>query len=65
MKYIKGVITGLIVGLVIGTWVGFNKGRNAPLFTNPFAEYELSDRIKDDASALYDDTKDSIRKSLE
>ena len=65
MKYIKGVITGLVIGLVIGSWVGFNKGRDAPLFTNPFQEYGLGDRIKDDANVLYDDTRESLRKSLE
>lgn len=65
MKFLKGVVLGLLIGVIIGAWVGFNKGRGAPYFFNPFTEYTLSDRIKDDAGALYDDTKESIRKSLE
>ena len=64
-KLIKGVIFGLVVGAVIGSWLGFNKGRGAPLFTNPFAEHTLTDQLKKDAGVLFDDTKESIKKSLE
>ncbi len=65
MKYIKGIILGFLIGCILGGWAGYNKGRGAPYFVNPFAEYTLSDRIKDDADSLYKDTKESIRKSLE
>lgn len=65
MKFIKGIVLGFLIGAILGSWVGFNKGRGAPYFVNPFVEYTFSDRIKDDADVLYKDTKESIRKSLE
>ena len=64
-RLIKGLMLGLIIGALAGGWVGFNKGRNAPLLSNPFKEYTLADDIKNNAGALYKDTKESLRKSLE
>lgn len=65
IKFIKGIVLGLVIGSVIGSWAGFNKGRDAPLFSNPFKDHTLADELKDNAGALYDDTKKSLRKSLE
>ena len=65
MKFIKGLFLGLIIGAVVGATAGYNKGRGAPLHANPFEEYTLSDKFKDDAGNLLEDTKESLRKSLE
>jgi hypothetical protein len=65
MKFINGLLFGLIVGTCLGGWLGINIGRDAPLLSNPFVERTVGDRLKDEASEVYDDTRETLRKSLE
>lgn len=65
MKFFKGLLLGLLLGVGTGAWLGVNIGRDAPLLSNPFVERTVSDRIKDEASGVYDDTREALRQSLE
>jgi len=62
MKTLRGIIIGLVIGAIAGLWVGFNAGRDAPLTTNPFQEYGISERLETDAGNLYDKLKKDITK---
>lgn len=46
MKILKLLLLGLIVGALLGFWTGYNKGRGAAIFSNPFKEQEVTDKIK-------------------
>lgn len=60
MKTLNGIIVGLIIGGILAGWVGYNLGRDAPVFSNPFVERSLTDRLNDKASELYKDTREAI-----
>lgn len=64
MHKLKLIIFGVVIGLCLGLWVGVNIGKGKSLFSNPFAEISLKDRIKQKGDEVMKDTKDAIRKSL-
>ena len=37
---------GLLLGLIIGLWFGVNIGKQKPIFSNPFAEENISEKLK-------------------
>lgn len=45
-KTVKTFIIGLIIGALLGFWTGYNKGRGAALFSNPFHERSVTQKIK-------------------
>ncbi|NNG13643.1 MAG: hypothetical protein HKM22_00615 [Gammaproteobacteria bacterium] len=45
-------------------WFGINIGREVDIFSNPFVEPSLGDKISDKAGELYDDTRKAIDKEL-
>jgi len=46
MKSLKLVILGLIIGVLIGLWFGVNIGKDNPIFSNPFKERSVTEKIK-------------------
>ena len=50
--------------MALGLWFGINIGREVDIFSNPFVEPGLGDKIGDKASELYDDTRKAIDKEL-
>jgi len=46
MKSLKLVLTGLVIGIVLGLWFGVNIGKDKPIFSNPFAERSVTDKLK-------------------
>lgn len=46
MKTLKTLLLGLIIGALLGFWTGYNKGRGAALFSNPFVERSVTQKIK-------------------
>lgn len=64
MKSLFNIIFGMIVGLILGGWLGVNIGKDQPLFSNPFAESTLSDKVKGKAEDIYKDTKRAVRDQL-
>lgn len=47
MRIIKLLFLGTLMGLIVGLWLGVNIGKGNPIFGNPFAEENLSKKIKD------------------
>jgi hypothetical protein len=57
----KKFVIGLIIGTVIAFPLGINFGKDAPLLSNPFAtKPDLSERVKERAGDLVQDTKEVI-----
>lgn len=48
----------------LGLWFGVNIGRDVDIFSNPFVEQTLGDKISDKAGKIYDDTRKAIDKEL-
>lgn len=46
MKILKTVIIGLVIGGLLGFWTGYNKGRGAGIFSNPFKETTVQENLK-------------------
>jgi gas vesicle protein len=46
MKTLKTLLLGLIIGALLGFWTGYNKGRGAGLFSNPFKERSVTEKLK-------------------
>jgi len=64
MKKFKLILLGVIIGLCLGLWFGVNIGKDKSIFSNPFEEVSLQDRIKQKGTELMKGTKDAIRDSL-
>jgi len=64
MRKIKKYVMGAIIGLLVGLWVGVNIGAERPLWSNPFAKKDLSQKAKDVASDAWKDAKKVARDKL-
>ena len=38
---------GMLMGVIVGLWLGVNIGKGNPIFGNPFAKEDLSQKLKD------------------
>ena len=52
MKSTNALILGLLIGLTIGVLVGMNVGKGQPIWSNPFSEMDLQDKIRQESGAL-------------
>jgi hypothetical protein len=57
---IKSFVFGLIVGGLLAGWTAFNYGRNAPLFSNPFAQGKLKEAVKETTKEVVEETRGKI-----
>jgi hypothetical protein len=64
MRSIKKYLFGAVVGLLIGLWFGVNIGENRPIWSNPFAEKNLTAKAKDVAIDVMKDAKKAARDKL-
>lgn len=46
MKSIKNLFVGLVIGLLLGLWFGVNIGKGRPIYSNPFSEATVRERLK-------------------
>ncbi len=63
MKKIKKLIIGLIVGVMIGMWFGINIGKDRPIFSNPFAEPALQEKLKQTGGEVLEKGGKALQKS--
>ena len=47
MRIMKLLFMGTLMGLIVGLWLGVNIGKGNPVFGNPFAEENLSKKLKE------------------
>ena len=66
---IKIFFSGLIVGILVAIPIGMNLGRDAPVFSNPFAEptvrQMMGNKVKEGAGQAMERTKDAAGKTVE
>lgn len=46
MKAIKMLVMGTLLGLIVGLWFGVNMGKGKPILSNPFADDNIPEKIK-------------------
>jgi len=57
---LKKFVMGMLVGALIAFPLGMNFGREAPLFSNPFADRGIQQQVKSKAENIIDDTREAI-----
>ena len=62
MKQIKTLIGGIVLGLLLGLWFGVNLGRDRPIFSNPFAEPTVQEKLKQTGKALIEKGGQTLEK---
>lgn len=63
MKQIKAMIAGLILGILLGMWFGVNLGKDKPMFSNPFAEDSIQNKIKKSGETILEKSGEALEKS--
>lgn len=60
----KKFLFGLVIGVVLAFPLGINFGKDVPLLSNPFAaKPDISERVKERAGHLMEDTKGAIHEA--
>jgi hypothetical protein len=62
MKLFKNFLVGIIIGLLLGLWFGVNIGRDQPLYSNPFTDPVIQDKIKTSVGEGVEKAGSSIEK---
>lgn len=65
MKILKIVILVLLIGVGAGMWMGVNIGKDKPVFSNPFTEKSVVDKLKDSGKDALDKGGDLLKKGLD
>ena len=61
MKSIKMLFMGTLLGLIVGLWLGVNIGKGNPIFGNPFAEENLSKKLKEKVGSSIEQLGEDIK----
>ncbi|MFW2372218.1 MAG: hypothetical protein ACN4GM_03790 [Gammaproteobacteria bacterium] len=62
MKQLKSILIGLVIGLLIGLWFGVNIGKDKSIFSNPFAEDSIQQKIKKSGEKLIEKSGEAMEK---
>ncbi len=65
MRIMKLLFMGTLMGLIVGLWLGVNIGKGNPIFGNPFAEENLSKKIKDKVGTSIEKFGEDIKGEVE
>lgn len=57
---LKRIFIGFILGAIIAFPLGMNFGRDAPLFSNPFAAVDIKYSVKAKADDIIENTREAI-----
>ena len=62
MKWFKALTGGIIIGLLLGLWFGVNIGRDQPIFSNPFTQPTVKEKLKQTGKALIEKSGETLEK---
>ena len=62
MQKLKLIISGIVIGLVFGLWFGVNIGKDQHILSNPFADRNISQRIKEKTGEAVEKAGQGIEK---
>jgi hypothetical protein len=61
---IKKILIGFCVGMVFGLWFGVNLGKDQPIYSNPFHEASLKDRLVESGGNALEKGGQALKKSF-
>lgn len=62
MKQLRTLIIGIVIGLLLGLWFGVNIGRDQPIFSNPFSEATVKEKIRQTGKTLIEKSGETLEK---
>ena len=65
IKNLKTLIAGIIIGLLLGLWFGVNIGKDQPVFSNPFADRSLKQKMLDSGGDLLEKSGRAIKDTVD
>lgn len=60
---LKTFLLGLALGAAVAFPLGMNHGRGAPLLSNPLAQRDLGDAVKEKAGALVEGAREKLHEA--
>ena len=64
MFKIKKLVIGFSAGLVIGLWFGVNLGKGQPIYSNPFHDVSIKDRLVESSGDALEKSGRALKDSL-
>ena len=64
MFKIKKLVIGFCAGLVIGLWFGVNLGKGQPIYSNPFHNVSIKDRLVESSGDALEKGGRALKNSL-
>jgi hypothetical protein len=61
---IKKLVYGFCAGIVIGLWVGVNLGKGQPVYSNPFHNVSIKDRLVESSGNMLEKSGQALKNSL-
>lgn len=61
---IKKLLIGFSVGIAIGLWFGVNLGKDQPLYSNPFHEVSIKDRLVESGGNALEKSGQALKHSI-
>lgn len=62
MKTINTFVAGAVIGILVGLWFGVNLGKDKPIFSNPFADKSIQDKIKESGEKIIQKSGEALEK---
>lgn len=56
-------IFGILIGAIIAFPLGMNVGKEKPLLSNPFADKQIGEQVKDTAERVFKETKKKVEET--
>ena len=63
LKDLRSLVIGLLLGLLLGLWFGVNLGKGKPVFSNPFANSSIHNRLKQTGGKVLDQGGKALEES--
>lgn len=60
MRFVSGLIVGILIGGSLGFAAGYNHGRGAPVFSNPFVKQDSLSRLQRNVDRTVEDARRAI-----
>ena len=64
MFKLKKLVIGFCAGLVIGLWFGVNLGKGQPIYSNPFHDVSIKDRLVESSGDALEKSGRALKDSL-
>jgi len=65
IKNLKTLIAGIIIGLLFGLWFGVNIGKDQHIFSNPFADRSLKQKMLDSGGDFLEKSGRAIKDKVD